>query len=60
MKKHDFYELNELTETYIKRIEQALRLHNGTIKTELAPPRASENGDFYIKIGFVDHGKSYE
>lgn len=58
--KRELYEFNKLTETDIKRIEQALRLHDGTIKTELAPPRANEHGDFYIKIGFVDHGKSYE
>ena len=58
--KRELYEFNRLDETDIKRIEQALRLHEDTIKTELAPPRANEHGDFYIKIGFVDHGKSYE
>lgn len=58
--KRELYEINELTETDIKRVEQALRLHEGTIKTEQAPPRASEHGDFFIKIGFVDHGKQHQ
>ena len=56
--KRDIYELNGLNDRDIYRIEQALKLHEGTINTEIAPPRASENGDFFIKIGFVDHGKS--
>lgn len=57
--KRDLYELGGLNGHDIYRIEQALKLHEGTINTEIAPPRASENGDFFIKIGFVDHGRSF-
>jgi len=55
--KKDLFELGGLNEHDIYRIERTLKLHEGTINTEAAPPRASDNGDFYIKIGFVDHGK---
>jgi len=57
--KKELYELSGLNEHDIYRLEQALKLHEGTINTQAAPPRASENGDFYIKIGFIDHGKSF-
>lgn len=53
----DLYEHNGLDENDIRRIERVLGLHEGTISTEVAPPRASDSGDFYIKIGFIDHGK---
>lgn len=55
--KRDLYEYGGLNENDIRRIERVLGLYEGTINTEAAPPRASENGDFFIKIGFVDHGK---
>lgn len=57
--KRDLFELGGLNEQDIYRIEKTLKLHEGTINTEAAPPRASDNGDFFIKIGFVDHGKKY-
>lgn len=55
--KRDLYEHNGLDENDIRRIERVLGLYEGTISTEVVPPRASDNGDFYIKIGFIDHGK---
>lgn len=55
--KIDLYEQSGLCEHDIRRIERVLGLHEGTIGTEAAPPRASEHCDFYIKVGFVDHGK---
>ena len=55
--KRDLYEHNGLNENDIRRIERVLRLYEGTIDTDAAPPRASDNGDFFIKIGFNDHGK---
>lgn len=57
--KKDIYELNGLNDRDIRRIEKALGLYEGTINTDAAPPRASENGDFIIKISFVDHGKDF-
>ena len=57
--KKDIYELNGLNDRDISRIEKALGLYEGTINTEAAPPRASENGDFFIKIGFIDNGRSF-
>ena len=55
--KKDLYELGGLNEHDIYRIEQALKLHEGTINTEAAPPRASDNGYFYIKVGYMDYGR---
>ena len=53
----DIYELTGVNGRDIKKVEQVLGLHEGTIRADAAPPRAAENGDFFIKIGFFDHGK---
>lgn len=53
----EIYELTGASEKDIRRVEKALGLHEGTVNTDAAPPRASENGDFFVRIGFIDHGK---
>ena len=55
--KKDLYEHGGLNENDIRRIERVLGLYEGTISTEVAPPRASDNCDFFIKVGFIDYGK---
>jgi len=53
----DIYELTGVDSRDIRKIERVLGLHEGTINIEAAPPRASDNGDFFVKIGFFDNGK---
>jgi hypothetical protein len=57
--KRDMYECDGLDEKDIRRIEKALGLREGTIKTENVQVRSSEHRDFYIRVGFVDHEKSW-
>lgn len=53
----DIFELTGVNSRDIKKVEQVLGLHEGAVNTDAAPPRASEKGDFYVKIGFFDYGK---
>ncbi len=53
----EIYELTGVNSRDIKNVEKALGLHEGTVNTDAAPPRASVNGDFFVRIGFIDHGK---
>jgi hypothetical protein len=51
------FELTHATETDIERIEQALRLHAGTIDLSNVPLRSIENRDLYVLIGYHSYSR---